>query len=155
MYFSKVILVCFLILPSLLVAKIVSVQVKQTTLHSKPSFISKSILKLHYAQKVDSRKVENSWHQVKLVNSSKSGWIHESALSDKVIKINSSKRVSTTSVSQSEVMMAGKGFNKDVEKEYKKQNKNLNFKLVDKIENSKVQTKKELIRFAKEGKLNL
>ena len=51
--------------------------------------------------------------------------------------------------------MAGKGFNKQVEDEYKKDNTALNFSLVDKIEKSKPLSRKSLSAFASYGKLKI
>jgi len=154
MYFLKIV-IAFLILSSLSYAELLSVQVKHTFLRDKPSFLGKPILKLDYANQVENTKLQNGWHLVKSLKSGTVGWVHDSALSDKAIVLNSSQKVSTTSVSQSEVLMAGKGFNKQVETEYTKGKDNLNFSAVNKLESMKPQSINELSRFAKNGKLSI
>jgi len=155
MYFFKIILVSLVILPSLLGAETLSVQVKQTVLRSKPSFLGKLVAKLKYADRVQSQKSKNGWNYVKTLDGAKAGWVSSSALIDKKIVLSSSKKLSNSSASQSEVLMAGKGFSKEVESEYKKTNKELNFAQVDRIEKIKPISRTKLINFAKNGKLNI
>ena len=155
MNFSKSILVSLVLLSSLLNAEMLSVQVKHTFLRSKASFLGKSITKLSYGEQVQSKEIKNNWYQVEVLKNGSIGWVHSSALIDKMIVLKTSNRLSTTSVSQSEVLMAGKGVNKQVESEYRKQNNRLNFKLVDKIENTKAVSRSQLIRFAQNGKLSI
>jgi len=142
------------ILPIFLQAGVLSVQVKQTFLRAKPSFLSKPILKLGYAQKVQEKSSKNGWYFVKSF-SGVNGWIHSSALSSKAIVLSRSDKVSNTDVSQSEVLMAGKGFNKQVEDEHKRHNNSLNFSMVDKIEHAKPISRKSLYNFVSYGKLKL
>ena len=153
--FPKVTLIGLIILPLALQAGTLSVQVKQTILRAKPSFLGKAIVKLSYAQKVQEKSLKNGWYFVKSIDSGTKGWIHSSALSTKTIALSSSDKVSSTDVSQSEVLMAGKGFNKQVEDEYKKNNNSLNFSLVDKIEHSNVVSRKSLNSFVNYGKLKI
>ncbi|MFH0880636.1 MAG: hypothetical protein V2A34_13050, partial [Lentisphaerota bacterium] len=58
-----------------------------------------------------------------------------------------------TGASGEELALAGKGFNSDVEAEFKSQNKNVDFTWVDKMEKMK-ETPDELISFLKEGQVN-
>ena len=153
--FPKVALICLIILPIALQAGTLSVQVKQTILRAKPSFLGKAIAKLSYAQKVQETSLKNGWYFVKSLDSGIKGWVHSSALSAKTIALSSSDKVSNTDVSQSEVLMAGKGFNKQVEEEYKKKNNSLNFSLVDKIERSNPVSRKSLNSFVNYGKLKI
>jgi len=169
MLFPKVILIGLITLSVALQATILSIQVKQTTLRSKPSFLGKSIAKLSYAQKVQEQKLQNGWHYVKTVDSGVNGWIHSSALSTEDIVLNVTDKVSSTNVSQSEVLMAGKGFNKktedkstnnspsfkQIEDEYKKKNESINFSRVDNIEKSQPISNKSLSSFANDGKLKI
>ncbi len=151
----KIVLLSVLIIPTISYAELLSVQVKKTYLRDKPSFLSKQKTKLSYAQQVELKNEKNSWSFIKTVQGGTQGWVHNSALSTKTIVLQSSKRVSNTSVSQSEILMAGKGFNKNVEDEYKKQKVNLNYKMIDAIEKNNQIDTRTLINFAKKGKLNL
>jgi len=155
MQFSKLIFIFLLVCsPTFIYAELLSVQVKKTFLRAKPSFLSKVIVKMSYAQQVQSQRVKGSWNLVKSIPNGTLGWVHSSALSEKTIVLRSSGKLEDSSVSQSEVLMAGKGFNKEVENEYKQQVQ-LNYKLVDTIEKSQSISKSQLIRFAKNGKLSI
>jgi SH3-like domain-containing protein len=155
MYHAKTMIASVVLLPTLLCAEIVSVHVKQTLLRTNPSFVSPSLSTLTYAEQVESQKSENGWKYVTSLKSGTLGWVHESALSSKTIVLQNTSKLSNTSVSQSEVLMAGKGFNKEVEKEYKKQHTTLNFTLVDQIEKTPSLQPQQLTTFANNGKLSL
>jgi len=155
MYYAKTMIASVVLLPTLLCAEIVSVHVKQTLLRANPSFVSPSLSTLTYAEQVESQKSENGWKYVTSLKSGTLGWVHESALSSKTIVLQNTSKLSNTSVSQSEVLMAGKGFNKEVEKEYKKQHTTLNFTLVNQIEKTPSLQPQQLTTFANNGKLSL
>ena len=155
MLHSKKSLVILLFLPLLMCADVLSVQVKQTLLRAQPSFTAASLGTLGYAEQVELQNSENGWKNVKTLKSGTLGWVHESALTTKTIVLQNSSKLSNSSVSQSEVLMAGKGFNKEVESEYKKQHTTLNFSLVDQIEKNPPLKPEHLSTFAKTGNLNL
>lgn len=156
MQFSKLFFIFLLVLsPTFIYAELLSVQVKKTFLRAKPSFLSKVVLKMSYAEQVENQRVEGSWNLVRSIPNGTLGWVHSSALSEKTIVLKSSGKLEDSSVSQSEVLMAGKGFNKEVEEEYKKQDTTLNYKLVDTIEKTQSISSSDLIRFAKNGKLSI
>jgi hypothetical protein len=75
-----------------------------------------------------------SWVKVRLAAKKIEGWVHVSALAkdDKAIVKAGSENVAT-GASGSEVALAGKGFNPEVEAEYKK-NPTLNYTAVDAME---------------------
>lgn len=77
------------------------------------------------------------------------GWIASGSLTNK--KIN---KDSKTTASSSELALAGKGFTEEVENVYKASNPNLNFKMIDAIENILVNDS-EVEKFMTEGHLNL
>jgi len=56
--------------------------------------------------------------------------------------------------SSSELQLAGKGFNPEVEKEFKNRNKEISFRWVDKMEQIRI-SEAEKQKFAKEGGLTL
>lgn len=155
MYFKKLIFLLLIAVSALFSGELLSVQVKQTYLRSKPSFLGRSVSKVVYAQQVEDIKGKNGWDYVKNIKNGVKGWVHNSALTKKTIVLNSSEKLTDSSVTQSEVLMAGKGFSKEVESEYKKQNSKLNFSLVDKIEKNDNVSRTKVIRFANNGKLHI
>jgi len=155
MLHSKTLLATILFFPLLVCADVLSVQVKQTLLRTQPSFTAPSLGTLFYAEQVELQNGENGWKSVKALKNGTLGWVHESALTTKTIVLQNTPKLSHSSVSQSEVLMAGKGFNKEVESEYKKQHTTLNFSSVDQIEKNPPITSGNLSTFAKAGNLNL
>jgi hypothetical protein len=62
------------------------------------------------------------------------GWMHSSALSEKRIILKSGAQSVGQTVSSDEVALAGKGFNADVEKEFKAKHKEVNYPFIDQME---------------------
>jgi hypothetical protein len=78
--------------------------------------------------------------------------VHESAVSERRVVLNSDASFDNKAGGDQTVILAGKGFNKEVERAYSSRNRSLNFKAVDAMEKNSV-SNSELLRFAKEGKL--
>jgi ribosomal protein L1 len=64
----------------------------------------------------------------------KQGWIHISALTDDEIELSAGNRNVEAVASSDELALAGKGFNSDVEAEFKTRNKEIDFTWVDWME---------------------
>lgn len=110
-----------------------SVQVKSGKLRSRPSFLGKVVGQMSYGQPVTLKEQKGSW--VKIVGANgESGWLHESALSDEEITMKAGSEAVQVGASSEELALAGKGFNPTVENEYQKENPDLNYALIDRIE---------------------
>ena len=133
-------------------AKQMSVQVKKCQLRNKPSFLGKIILNLNYADRVTVDKEQDDWFKVTPENNSGGGWVHVSALSTKKIVLNPGSKTVESAASSDELALAGKGFNEQVENDFKKKNKNADFTWVDKME-SFVVSQNEIQKFLKDGGL--
>jgi len=81
------------------------------------------------------------------------GWIHKSALTQK--KLVLSPGSGSTSVSGDEIVLAGKGFNAQVEEQFKQQNQNLNYGWIDKMERNFAVPQQAMQQFLKDGALSL
>lgn len=130
-------------------AKTMSVQVKQCQLRSKPTFLGKVVKKLDYGDRVVIEKEENSWANVSPSGKS-TGWVHISALSEKEIILNPNSQHIKEAASSDEIALAGKGFNEQVEKKYKQDNKNIDFSWIDKMEKIVV-SQNEIQNFISQG----
>ena len=115
-------------------AKTMSVQVKKCQLRSKPSFLGKIVTNLAYADQVDVKKEKDDWYEVVPKNNKGGGWVHVSALSEKRIVLKANSKDLKSAASSDEIALAGKGFNKQVEEQYKKKNKKADFSQVDNME---------------------
>jgi hypothetical protein len=125
-----------------------SVQVQDGQVRKTPSFLGAVVVKLPYGTAVDAQPAQNGWVQVKTTDGQQ-GWIHESALTTKKIVL-ASGGATTAQASSDELALAGKGFNSDVEKQFKKQNPNLNFIAVDHMLKIKM-TPREMQKFLDDG----
>ena len=127
-----------------------SVQQKEGKLRDKPSYLGKIIKRLSYGTRVSMEKEQGSWYLVK--SGSNSGWMHKSSLTEKTIVLKAGDENVSSGVSDDELVLAGKGFNSDVEKSYKQGNTNLNYALVDKMEQFEISLE-AFEAFVKEGGL--
>jgi hypothetical protein len=80
------------------------------------------------------------------------GWMHSSALSEKKIVVKAGAQNVDQTASSDEVALAGKGFNADVEKEFKAKRKDVNYAYIDQMEKLLV-TPAQMQEFVKVGAL--
>jgi len=134
--------------------KLLSVQVKKTDIRFSPSFLGKILAEVSYGDQVEVRKEEGAWNMVSLIGSDIKGWIHTSALTSKRIVL----RPGTSDVKQvatsDEVALAGKGFNKEVEREFRVRNPNIDLSMIDRMEKIVI-SQDQIKRFLIEGELSL
>jgi uncharacterized protein YgiM (DUF1202 family) len=120
-----------------------TIQVKSST-----GFFARSRGTLSYGDRVTVVRVNGKWAEIRSAGSpSITGWIASSNLTTKRIGASSGG----TSASASEIALAGKGFNEEVENAYKAEG-NLNYADVDKTEALRVSAE-DLYQFVVEGRL--
>ena len=129
-------------------SKMMSVQVKTTPLRDSPSFLGKAVSSLSYGDQVEVLNTQGPW--IKVSAAGMNGWVHTSALSSKRIVLKSGQETAQTKASSDELALAGKGFNSDVESEFKKQHGNIDFSWIDKMEKMRISSG-EMQSFLKEG----
>lgn len=116
-----------------LAAQMQSVQVRSGQLRNKPAFLSKIVCNLAYGDKVSLAKKQGDWRKVSAVKNGKSGWMHVSALTEQIIVLNPTDKDVEAAASSDELALAGKGFNKQVEEQYRAQS-HLDYAKVDEME---------------------
>ena len=131
-------------------AKEMSVQVRDGQLRNRASFLGTVVGTVAYGDRVTVNQTQAGWCEVTLAG--KTGWIHESALTPKKVVLASGTTDARAGASGEEVALAGKGFSKEVEAEYKKQNKNVDYTWVDWMGRQTVPND-QLIEFLKQGEL--
>jgi hypothetical protein len=129
-----------------------SVQVKKCQLRNQPSFMGSIVTTLAYGDQVTVSEEKESWLNVVASAKGSSGWVHVSALSAKQIVLNPDSRDVPGSTTSGEIALAGKGFNQQVEQEYKKQNRGVDFSWVDKMEQIVI-PQQDIQSFLQEGGL--
>jgi uncharacterized protein YgiM (DUF1202 family) len=137
-----------MVFPDLAAAKILSVQVKEGQLRSTPSFLGKTVARVTYGEKVTVIEDRGAWQKVTTGNRIQ-GWIHASALTTQKITLLSGAANVKTGTTSGELALAGKGFNAQVEAEFKSKSK-LDFTWVDRMEKLTVQPA-QMEAFLKEG----
>ncbi|HOW68056.1 MAG TPA: SH3 domain-containing protein [Candidatus Paceibacterota bacterium] len=126
-----------------------SVQVKNGQVRATPSFLGQLIAPVSYGDRLPVLEQQGDWSKVTL-SGGQTGWIHNSALSKKKIVMKAGGETADAGVSGEEVAHAGKGFNAQVEADFKSKNQNIDFSWVDKMEQIKV-TPEAIQQFLKEG----
>ena len=128
-----------------------SVQVRDGQLRNRASFLGTVVGTVAYGDRVTVNQTQAGWCEVTLAG--KTGWIHESALTPKkVVLASGGADARVQSVGSEEVALAGKGFSKEVESEYKKQNPQLDFTWVDWM-GRQIVPSEQLVEFLKQGDL--
>ena len=136
---------------SAMAAKKLSVQVREVQVKSSPNYLSATVGTLSYGASVDVVNEEGSWLQI----SQPKGYIPKNATGTAKANVDASKNYAAKGVSHDETALAGKGFNPQVESQYKKNNASLAaaYAQVDKVEAMTVPLP-ELNQFILAGQLN-
>jgi SH3-like domain-containing protein len=128
--------------------KIMSVQVRQGPVRATPSFIGQVVGSLNYGDRVQVTEEKPGWTKVSA--GAVSGWMHTSSLTEKRVVLAAGGGTVQTGASSEEVALAGKGFNADVEAQFRAQNRSANFTAVDRMEKRAV-TQQEMMKFLRAG----
>jgi hypothetical protein len=143
-----IVVVGLLALPVLAALAQITVMVKESKLRATPASYAKPVGTVSYGQKLEVLESKDDWHRVTVAGTT--GWLHRSAVTTKKVDVGKSASVGTSKVSSDEVTLAGKGFNPQVESEYKKRHPGSNFAAVDEMEKLKV-SEDEVRRFVEAG----
>ncbi|MEW6440342.1 MAG: SH3 domain-containing protein [bacterium] len=140
---------CVLALAAIAAAdSMMCVQVREGPVRSSPSFMGPVVCTLAYGDRVNVLEKRPGW--VKVSTGAASGWMHDSALTTKRIVLSAGSRDAQAAASSDELALAGKGFNKEVEAEYRSGNQNLNYAAVDRMEQRRV-SPVEVASFLQDG----
>ena len=113
---------------------VMSVQVREGAVRETPTFLGKVLTKLDYGQKVDIVEEKAPWTKIAAVDLELEGWMHTSALTTREIKLKAGASDVETGATGDELALAGKGFDASAEKKYRKDNPDVDFAWVDKME---------------------
>ena len=130
-----------------------SVKVKVTQVRSAPSYVGKILLVLNYGDRVTILEKKADWVRVSVPAKKVEGWVNVSSLQEKEIVLAAGSADVQKSASSGEVALAGKGFNKEVEAQYKSEN-GIDYTWVDRME-AFVVTQAQVSAFLAQGSLTL
>jgi hypothetical protein len=128
------------------------VQVKNGQMRDAPSFLGKLVAPVSYGEKVSMVQQKGEWMRITSSRGA-TGWIHGSALTVKKIKMTAGSKDAKVAASGNELALAGKGFNKDVEADFKAKNKTIDYTWVDSM-GGMVITPQEITKFVGDGELH-
>ena len=133
----------------LLAAETLKVTVKSSKLRKSPKFYAGSVATVKFGDSLQKLKEQGDWIQA-MTTAGVQGWIHTGAVSTPKFSLTA-KRTAGTGTTADEVALAGKGFNEQVEKEYRK-TATLDYTWVDRMAQITI-GETEMERFLREGKL--
>ncbi|MEY4668946.1 MAG: hypothetical protein RL518_1645 [Pseudomonadota bacterium] len=143
-----VIATCAFALPSY--ADDVWVQVRESRLRSKPLFYASTISSVRYGQRLPKMGEENGWVSVRA--GGQQGYLPLSAVSSKTIVFSTADAVKSQA-DPTELVLAGKGFSKEIEQSLQKQDGSARYDLVDRVERQANASPAEVAQFIKQGGL--
>ena len=129
-----------------------SVQVKQTSLRSSPQHWAPTLVKLKYGDQIEELGRTAGWVEA-MLQDGKRGYIHSSAITERTIVIKAGNK-DLKDVDQSNIVLAGKGFNQEIEGRYKENDEDLDYTAVDALEQFSIPAQ-SFLAFLQEGQLNI
>lgn len=132
-------------------AENVWVQVRESVIRTKPMFFSAAVAPVRYGDAVSRESEDAGW--VKVSFRGKEGFLPSSTVTPAKI-ILSGRSSGKVMADASDVVLAGKGFSKEVEENYKKTGGGMRYDLVDKIEKQCRVNPTEVKAFMAQGGLN-
>jgi len=136
---------------ALLLAETLIVKVQTTYVRKEPKYYSSPVATLNAGDSVTQISAQAGWFKVR-TSKGIEGWIHSQSVATGKFKVAAMDKSLKMSATADEVALAGKGFNKQVEDEYKSRNLGISFAEVERMLRIKV-TPDELRRFLMDGKL--
>ncbi len=137
---------------ALFAADQMSVTVKETKVRATPSALGKIVGVLVYGDRVTVIDESKGWKKISMPQKNLQGWVSLTALTEKDVVLSSGSENVEQGASSNEVSLAGKGFNEDVEQQYKSEG-NLDYTWVDRM----IQydpTTEQVAAFLQKGGLN-
>ena len=147
---KKIFLIVILGAGSLLLAQTITIKVKETRIRLAPKFYARSIYRTERGDRLKKLGELGGWYKVETPDG-EVGWVHSSAVETKKLRLASGEWVETEA-SPDEVALAGKGFNEEVEAEYRRTHRDLDYTWVDKMEKFEI-PESEMLDFLREGRL--
>jgi uncharacterized protein YgiM (DUF1202 family) len=134
---SGIVAAALLLAAAVLFAAPMSVIVKETQIRATPSYMGKILGTAKYGDRLEVLEKQSGWAKVSLPSGKGQGWVNLSALSTKRVALKAGDAAATGGASSGEVALAGKGFNKEVEAQYRSETQ-LDYTWIDRMEGYRV-----------------
>ncbi|MGB9710645.1 MAG: SH3 domain-containing protein [Thermodesulfovibrio sp.] len=142
--------VLFFLFTTLLWADTITVVTKENAIREAPRFFAPVKAYVKYGDILNVIGKERDWYRVKFKNLS--GYIHKTAVEKRSVT-SYGNYTNSTAPSEGEITLAGKGFNPQVERQYRSNHPQMPYNLVERIEKYSI-PEKEIISFIKNGGLS-
>ena len=129
----------------------VSTQVAEVKVRTAPNFWSAPVASASYGDEVTAVAEDGSWLKVK-TRKGASGFLPASAVTTKKVVLTSRGGKTRGGVDDVDAILAGKGFNSDIEASLQSSGASLNYPAVERLERTNV-SQGELLAFVKKGGL--
>lgn len=128
------------------------IQVRQLQVKSAPNYLSSTVSTLGYGAEVEVVSEEGNWYRI----AAPAGYIPKNAVGRSAGSVDSSQKYAAKGVTHDETALAGKGFNPQVEGQYKQSSQSLAaaYRQVDRVEAIRI-SDGALRSFITQGKLNM
>lgn len=127
------------------------VQVRESVVRAKPMFFAPTVASVRYGDSVGKISQDAGWTLVSFKG--KQGYLPATTLTPSKI-ILSGRSSGKVMADASDVVLAGKGFSKEVEENYKRVGKGVRYDLVDRVEKQCRINPSEVKAFVSQGGLN-
>lgn len=134
-------------------AILVNVQSEKAVVRASPGPFAAALATVTYGAQVTELATQGAWTQVKTA-SGVTGWTQTSSLTSKTIKLKAGSSDVNKVASGEELALAGKGFNSQVEGEFKAKNPTMDFRWIDRMETFRI-TEPMMVRFLEQGGLTV
>lgn len=134
-----------------LAQRVLHVQVRSTPLRQSPSFLGAPLADLQYGDRVQPEREQGSWVQVR-ADGETVGWVHGSALTRQRVRLIAGEEDAAVTATGDEIAIAGKGFNEQVESEFKAGGSPADYTWVDRAEQRAI-SPEDIRRFMVSGGL--
>lgn len=149
---TRTVLVVLLLLAlTALAADQLSVQVRDAKLRARASYLGPATGNVAYGDQLTVLESRGPWRRLR-ADDGTTGWLHESALTTKKIKLAAGAEDAAIAADQDELALAGKGFSEEVEQAFKDENGDVDYTWVDRMANWTV-TPEEAVAFLEAGKV--
>jgi hypothetical protein len=117
---------------ALFAAETLVVKVQTTQLRRNPQFFAPAVAPLKAGDQLEKLSEASGWIQARTA-AGLSGWVHSSAVAPPQTQMFAASGAMKTQATASEVALAGKGFNRQVEDSYRARNAGVSYAWVDRM----------------------
>jgi len=129
----------------------VAISVQNQSIYPMPAFYASPVEPVSYGTIASIDEIDGEWFKI-TTSLGKFGWVHRTSVTG-AIQTTSGGTSTSGSVTSDEIMLAGRGFSRDIEEAYAGEHPELNFSNVNSMESSWTVSPQELYEFLVAGNL--